>query len=153
MYFDAYLETQEEKLLRNIAREFAINELRPRAHEVDQSKEQACKFMKDMLKRAGDLDFFNLWVEPEFGGMKAPLTNGVVIIEEIAKECAHMAVGTWLQMICVAALQSLPAKEREKFLPPAQRGERIVAVAQTEPVGNYNIWDWKQDFIVEDGDY
>ena len=58
-----YLMTEEQELIRNVAREFAQEEVEPLANEIDKTEE--CPV--GLIKRAAELNFFGLSIPEEYG--------------------------------------------------------------------------------------
>ena len=77
----SYFLTEEQELIRKIAREFTQNEVEPRAAEIDAKDE----FPADLVKRCGELGFLGVHIPEEYGGTNAGITTACVIIEEISK--------------------------------------------------------------------
>ncbi len=145
----SYFLTEEQELIRNIAREFAENEVAPRVKEIDRTDE----FPVDLHKRMGELGFFGVHLPTEVGGTQAGLTTQCVIIEEISKVSPMLGGLLMVQMSWPAGIAVAGSEEqKKKYLAKLATGEEIGALAQTEPAGAMNI-DAHQTRLTPEGDH
>jgi butyryl-CoA dehydrogenase len=125
-----YLLTDEQKMIRDLARKVADEKIRPVAAQYDESG----KFPWDVMKAIGEADLFGLFVPPEYGGMGVNLTNLCLVSEELSRACAGIAV-----CYIASALGTLPIilygteEQKKKYLPDLATGKTIAAFALTEP--------------------
>lgn len=129
--------TEEQELMRNVAREFAQNEVEPRANHIDKYDE----FPADLVKRAADLNFFGLMIPEEYGGLGSDMTTTCIVLEEIAKASPALAGFLSVQIaLCPVAVNVAGTDEqKQKYLVPSAKGENLMALSQTEPSGVGNI--------------
>jgi len=141
--------TEDQILMRNVAREFAQNEVEPRAVDIDKKDE----FPQDLVKRAAELNFFGLMIPEQYGGLNAGMTTTCVVLEEIAKASPALAGFLSVQIaLCPVAVNVAGTEEqKQRFLVPSARGENLMALSQTEPSGVGNIGA-HQTCLVPDGD-
>lgn len=125
--------TEEHELMRNIAREFAANEVAPRAIEIDRTD----KFPYDLLQRMRELNFLGIAIPEEFGGLGAGLLAECIVIEELSKESPLMGmiIDAHSGMGCTSLLVAGTDEQKQKYLVPAARGELIIAFGLTEASG------------------
>jgi alkylation response protein AidB-like acyl-CoA dehydrogenase len=123
--------TEEQRVIRDLAREFAHNEIAPFVAEWD---EQAY-FEPSLIKKMGDLGFLGMLIPEEFDGLGMPTPTYLLALEEIAVVDASTAV-------MMSVHNSLPTQmilrfgsddQKKKFLPPMARGEILGAFALSEP--------------------
>ncbi len=128
MYFQP---TKEQEMIRTMASEFAEKEIKPLAALIDETGEFPWQTIKKMAK----LNLMGLPIPKELGGAGVDTVSYAMAVEEIAKRCAstavimsvHTSVGTY-------PIYLFGTKEqKQKFVPPLARGERIGAFALTEP--------------------
>lgn len=122
--------TETQKMIRDLARSFAQDKVRPIAAACDESGDFPAATVKEM----GELGLLGLTVPEEFGGVGADTLSYVLVVEELAKVCGSHA------LIC-AAHNSLgcgpivgfgsPAQQG-RWLPGAARGEYLLAFGLTE---------------------
>ena len=78
--------TEEHKMIRDAARDFAQNELLPGVIERDETQ----TFPKDEIKKLGELGFLGMMVSPEYGGAGMDTISYILAMEEISKLMLHV---------------------------------------------------------------
>ncbi|MGO9874255.1 MAG: acyl-CoA dehydrogenase family protein [Acidimicrobiia bacterium] len=124
--------TAEHIELRAIVRRFVDTEVRP---NVD-AWERAGHFPDSLFRRCGELGFLGLHYPARFGGSDGDLAAGLVFVEELARCGAGaipMAISVQTDMATPALAQFGTDDQRERWLVPAIAGEKIGAIAITEP--------------------
>jgi alkylation response protein AidB-like acyl-CoA dehydrogenase len=122
-------ETQE--MIRDTARAFALEKLKPFAAEWDRE----AYFPAEALKEMGALGFMGMLVPEEWDGVAADNVAYAMALEEIAAgdgSCStimsvHNSVG------CMPVLKYGSDEQKERFLKPLARGDQLAAFALTEP--------------------
>ena len=122
--------TEDELLLKNTVREFADQELAPRAAGYDESGE----FPWDNVRGLTDLGLFGLTIDEEYGGAGGTTRQLAVAVEEIARGCAATSVIYISHLsLCARFIQMFGTEgQKQRFVPPLARGERIGAFALSE---------------------
>jgi len=123
--------TKQQKLARRVAREFALQELAPRAQELDASME----FPREAVKKMAGLGFMGISIPKEYGGAGLDTVSYTLIIEELARACASTAIIVAVHnSVCAYPIHLLGTEEqKQKYLIPLARGEKLGAFALTEP--------------------
>jgi len=123
--------TEEQEMVRKMARDFAQKEVAPIAAEMD--AKGAVPF--ENIKKMGRLGLLGLTAPEEYGGGGADTVSYVVALEEIAKACASTAVVMAVQnsLVNYALARFGTEEQKRKFLVPLAQGEKIGAYALTEP--------------------
>jgi butyryl-CoA dehydrogenase len=122
--------TDEQRMLREVARDFARRELAPQAAARDRSGE----FPAAAIAELGRLGFLGMLVPPQYGGAGADHVGYALAMEEIA--AGEGAVSTILSvnaLCCGAVLQYGSEEQKRRFLVPMASGERLAAFCLTEP--------------------
>ena len=122
--------SEEHILLRDMVREFAINEIRPNAKNIDTGI-----FPIDNINKMSELGLMGIPWEEKYGGNGMDTIALVIAIEEIGKECpstaatmmAHTSLGTAPIAIFGTDMQ------KKKYLPSLSSGEMLGAFGLTEP--------------------
>ena len=123
--------TEEQQQIRDLAREFAENELRPHAEEWDRD----AHFPREVISGLGELGFLGMLLPEQYDGLALDTTAYVVALEEIARGDASVAVAMSVhnslptQMILAQGTDA----QKERWLPPMARGEMLGAFSLSEP--------------------
>ncbi|CUO76428.1 acyl-CoA dehydrogenase [Clostridium disporicum] len=123
--------TKEQELVKQMVKNFALNEVKPIAAEVDETE----KFPIDNVKKMGELGMMGIPFPKEYGGAGGDVLSYILTVEELSKVCATTGV-------IVSAHTSLSAgaindfgteEQKQKYLVPLAKGEKIGAFGLTEP--------------------
>ena len=122
---------EEDLLLRNTVRDFADQQLAPRAADYDESGE----FPWENFRGLAELGLFGLTISEEFGGQGGTARQAAIVVEEIARGCAATSVIHVAHLSLCTRLIDLFGTEgqRQRFVPPLVAGEKVGAFALTEP--------------------
>ncbi len=120
--------TEDHEMMRESAVEFAQKRLFPIAEELDATGEMP----EDLLKEIGELGYFGLLAPEEHGGLGVDTLSYALVIEEIARACAGVA-------IAISVHNSLVIQAIDKFGTEAQKTEYIPKLAAGEIVGAYSL--------------
>jgi butyryl-CoA dehydrogenase len=122
--------TDEQRLLRDTAREFARRELAPHAAEWDRE----ARFPQAALAELGRLGFMGMLVPPEHGGAGADHVGYALAMEEIAAgDGATSTILSVNSLCCGAVLQYGSEEQKSRFLRPMAQGDLLAAFCLTEP--------------------
>ena len=123
--------TEEQKLIRETFARFSDDQVRPAAHEIDQSHE----FPRGLFEQLGELGFFGMLYPEEDGGSNAGLVAFCWALSEIARGSMSLAAAATMQALMgTRFVQMLGTdRHREKFLRPALAGRKIGGICMTEP--------------------
>lgn len=123
--------SQEQQMVRDMARDFAREKLVPGAAERDRTAEPP----RELLREMGALGLMGMGVPEEWDGAGADFVSYVLALEEIA--AADGAVSTIMSVnnspVCAALLRYGTPAQKERYLKPLARGEWIGAFCLTEP--------------------
>ena len=123
--------TDEHKMLRDAARDFAQKEIAPIAAEFDGSGE----FPHTSIKKMGGLGFMGIEIPEQYGGAGMDALAYVLALEEISKvDASHgviMSVNN--SLYCHGILKFGTEEQKQKFLTPIASGKAIGAYSLTEP--------------------
>jgi alkylation response protein AidB-like acyl-CoA dehydrogenase len=130
-----YIETSEEEdLILQTAREFAENEIAPRALEIDATNE----YPLDLAKRMGELGFYHLtFPEAMGGGGHGPVIEWL-IQEEFAKVSPGLGAALGWGLSSATYLVGLAPKLVDKYLDGALAGTVRYTFTGSDPVGSFN---------------
>jgi butyryl-CoA dehydrogenase len=128
--------TEEQQLLQKSVREFAEAEVKPHAKEIDETGH----FPLDTFKQAAELGLTGVAVGENYGGAGMDHVSYAIVIEEISRVCASTGVILSVQnsLYCDPILRFGTDEQKQKFLVPFARGEKIGCYALTEPQAGSN---------------
>ena len=117
--------------LRELARQFAGNEIAPRAAQIDQDN----VFPNELWPQFGDIGLLGLTVDEAYGGTELGYLAHVVAMEEISRASASVGLSYGAHSnLCVNQLRrNASDAQKEKYLPKLVSGEHIGALAMSEP--------------------
>jgi butyryl-CoA dehydrogenase len=122
--------TDEQRMIRDMAREFADKEVRPRAFEIDRSDH----FPIDVYRKMGDLGLLNMTLPPDYGGSGADNISQSLAIEELAKGLGSVANACLLAKLQSDFLYNFGSEaQRRRWVRRIAAGETICVIANTEP--------------------
>ncbi len=125
-----YTLNADQEQIRQLAREFAENELRPRSAEWDRTQ----AFHSEVMPMLGELGFFGMLLPEEYDGLDLGMLSYLVALEQISWGDASVA-------ITISVHNSLPTQmilkygneeQKRRWLPPMARGEVLGAFALSE---------------------
>ncbi len=123
--------SDEHKMIRDAARDFAQKEIAPIAAEHDESGE----FPHQTIKKMGELGFMGIEVPEQYGGAGMDALAYVLALEEICKvDASHgviMSVNN--SLYCHGILKFGTEEQKKKFITPIASGKAIGAYSLTEP--------------------
>ena len=124
--------SDEHKMIRDTARDFANTAIAPVAAEFDESGE----FPFDTIRKMGAMGFMGIEVPEEYGGAGLDTMAYVLAMEEIAKVDASHAVIMSVNnsLFCHAILKFGTEDQKQEFLKPVASGAAIGAYSLTEPM-------------------
>ena len=102
MYLDL---TEEQKLIQDTARDFAIAELEPVAAELDRGGDDSVFYAN--LRKLAELGFMGLNVSDEYGGSEAGVIAFSVAMTEIARACSSTAVTVSVNNMVCEVIQAI----------------------------------------------
>ncbi|WP_339863867.1 acyl-CoA dehydrogenase family protein [Paremcibacter congregatus] len=123
--------TEEQEMIRDMARDFAQKELAPRAAEWDKNG----NLPMDVLHQMGQLGLMGMTIPEQWGGAETDYVSYALALMEIAG--GDGGVSTIMSVnnapVCAAILKEGSDAQKERFLKPLARGEMIGAFCLTEP--------------------
>ena len=129
MYFKL---TEEQMEIKRAAREFAEKEFTPElALEYDRKEE----FPLELYRKAAKLGFTSMRIPEEYGGQGYGVLEECLVVEEFCRVDPGLGVAVSLGNLMVpdVLLKHGSERQKEKYIPPLAKGEKIAAAAFTEP--------------------
>jgi butyryl-CoA dehydrogenase len=128
--------SEEQQLLQKTVREFAESEVRPRARELDETG----RFPRDLFAKAAELGLTGVALPESEGGAGFDHIAYTIVIEEVSRCCASTGVILSVQnsLYCDPIHRYGTPEQKQKFLLPFARGEKVGCYALTEPQAGSN---------------
>lgn len=123
--------SKQQELMRQLMREFAINEVKPLAAQIDEEE----RFPSETVQKMAKCGMMGINIPVQYGGAGADSLSYTIAVEELSKVCATTG-------IILSAHTSLTAQpiykygseaQKQKYLIPIAKGEKLGAFALTEP--------------------
>lgn len=143
--------TDEQNMLREMARDFVNNEIKPIASKIDQEE----KIPDELKKKLGELGFLGVAFPEEYGGGGFGEVGYCLMQEEIARGC--MSTATF-----IGAHQSIGAnviylggneEQKQKYLVPLAKGEKIGAFCLTEAQAGSDSFNVKTKAVIDGNEW
>jgi butyryl-CoA dehydrogenase len=142
--------TDEQRMIRDVARDFAEREVRPIAAEIDRD----ARFPHETVKRMGELGLMGILTPEKWGGTGGDTVAYAVAMEEIARVCGSHAVVMSVNnsLFCDPIGKYGTDAQKEKFLTPVASGHEIGCFALTEPQAGSDATN-QHTLALRDGDH
>ena len=126
-----YMPTEDQMLIRNMVREFAVEEVAPIAAEIDRKHE----FPAATVKRMAELGLFGLATPEEYEGSGGDTISLAMAIEELSRVCAShgCCLSTHVALCIVPIMQFGTEEQKKKYVPDLASGRKLGAFTLTEP--------------------
>ncbi len=123
--------TEQQKMIRDTARDFAARELAPHAAQWDRDEH----FPAEAVKKLGELGFMGMNVPERYGGAGFDMVGYVLAMEEISAACASTGVIMSVNnsLVCWPLETYGSEEQKQRFLAPLARGEKLGAYCLSEP--------------------
>ena len=123
--------TDEQRLIRETARDFADGEIAPRARENDRNEH----FDTELVQKIADMGFLGAIVPEEYGGRGVDYRTYALIVEEVGRGCSAMrtVVSVVTSLVCSSLVRWGSEEQKQEWLPQLCSGEALGCFGLTEP--------------------
>ena len=123
--------SKEHEMARQLFKEFAEKEVKPLAQEVDETE----TFPRETVEKMAKLGFMGIPVPKEYGGQGCDILTYAMCVEELSKVCGTtgVIVSAHTSLCCDPILTYGTEEQKQKYLVPLAKGEKIGAFGLTEP--------------------
>jgi alkylation response protein AidB-like acyl-CoA dehydrogenase len=123
--------TDEQRLVRETARDFADNEIVPRARDNDRNEH----FDTELVQKIADMGFLGAIVPEEYGGRGVDYRTYGLIVEEVGRGCSSMrtVVSVVTSLVCSSIVRWGSEEQKKQWLPMLCSGEGLGCFGLTEP--------------------
>jgi butyryl-CoA dehydrogenase len=123
--------TDEQRLIRETARDFTDREIVPRARHNDRNEH----FDTELVKKIADMGFLGAIVPEQYGGRDVDYRTYALIVEEIGRGCSAMrtVVSVVTSLVCSSIARWGTEEQKQAWLPRLCSGEALGCFGLTEP--------------------
>jgi butyryl-CoA dehydrogenase len=123
--------TDEQRLIRETARDFTDREIVPRARENDRNEH----FDTELVQKIADMGYLGAIVPEEYGGRDVDYRTYALIVEEIGRGCSAMrtVVSVVTSLVCSSLVRWGSDEQKQEWLPQLCSGEALGCFGLTEP--------------------
>jgi butyryl-CoA dehydrogenase len=123
--------TDEQRLIREAARDFADREIAPRARENDRNEH----FDTELVQKIADMGFLGAIVPEEYGGRDVDYRTYALIVEEVGRGCSAMrtVVSVVTSLVCSSLVRWGSEEQKREWLPQLCSGQALGCFGLTEP--------------------
>ena len=145
-----YFFNEEQEMIRDLVKQIAREKVAPIAAELDEKGE----FPWEIIRLFAASDLFGLFVPEEYGGLGKGVLDMCVVVEEISKACAGVAVS-----YAASALGTYPIllygseEQKKRYLPAIAKGEKLTAFALTESDAGSDAGNIRTTAVRDGDDY
>ncbi len=143
--------TEEQQQIRDMVRDFAESEIRPIAARIDETHE----FPAENVKKMAELGLLGMFVPEQYGGVGVDYVSYVIAIEELSRVCASHGVIASVNnsLVCYPLLAYGNEAQKQKYLVPIAKGEKLGCYCLTEPNAGSNAANQQTTAVIDGGDY
>jgi butyryl-CoA dehydrogenase len=123
--------TEEQKLVRDTARDFAENQVKPKAKELDETS----RYPAEIITQMSELGFMGIAYPEKYGGAGMDYVSYAIVVEEISRACASTGVilSAHSSLACDPIYNYGTEEQKMKYLKPMASGKKIGCLGLTEP--------------------
>lgn len=105
-----YFLTEEQQMIKDLARRIADEKLAPRALEMDETGE----FPWDIMHILAESDLFGVYLPEEYGGLGGGVFEQVLVVEELSRACSGVAVSYAASGLGAGPIMVLGSEEQKR---------------------------------------
>lgn len=141
--------TEEQKMVQDMARSFAMEKVLPKAEEIDKNH----RYPEELIAELGELGMMGVYIPEEYGGGGMDVVSYAIVVEELSRACASTGVIVSAHTsLCVNPIYQFGTEEqKKKYLVPLASGKKLGAFGLTEPNAGSDAAGQKTTAIL-DGD-
>ncbi|WP_144448986.1 acyl-CoA dehydrogenase family protein [Halalkalibacter nanhaiisediminis] len=143
--------TKEQRMIRDMVRDFAENEIAPKAIEYDRTSE----FPEENFKKMGELGMLGIPFPEQYGGSGGDTISYALAVEEIGRACG----GTGLSYAAAVSLGASPIyyfgteEQKQEYLIPMASGQTLGSFGLTEPNAGSDAGGTQTKAVVDNDDF
>lgn len=146
-----FMLTDDQKMIRDTAKEFSDEVLAVEAAEYDEKDEPNLS----AIKKLGELGYMGITIPEKYGGAGLDTISYALVMEQMARGCAATAttISVQLSLVAEGLIKYGSEEQRKKYLPKLATGEMIGAFAMTEPSAGSDVGSMTTSAVKKGDDY
>ncbi len=122
--------SQDHKVLQDSVRDFVVKEVKPLAMQIDEQH----AIPDELVKKLAGMGLLGSYLPEAYGGAGLDILSYAIVVEEVSKACAStgILISAHTSLACDPILQFGSEAQKQKYLPPLARGEKIGCILLTE---------------------
>ncbi len=143
--------SEDQVMLRDLIRDFSQKEIAPRIGAYEDQH----AFPREIITQLAEIGVLGMTIPPELGGSRTDYLSFILALEELARASAPVCiiVSVHAALFCGSILKYGSDLQKQKYLPPAARGEIIGAFSLTEPEAGSDATNLKTRAVKSDEGY
>lgn len=143
--------SKEQEFVKQMVREFAVNEVAPIAAEIDQTE----RFPSETVEKMAKYHMMGIPVATKYGGAGGDTLSYIIAVEELSKACATTGVIVSAHTsLCAGPIDAFGTEEQKmKYLVPLATGEKLGAFGLTEPNAGTDASEQQTTAILDGENY
>ena len=123
--------SKEHEMIRKMYREFAENEVKPLAEEIDETE----RFPMETVEKMAKLGMMGIYFPKKYGGAGGDVLSYAMCVEELSKVCGTtgVIVSAHTSLCCAPIYENGTEEQKMKYLPDLLSGRKLGAFGLTEP--------------------
>ncbi|GAC1444887.1 MAG: acyl-CoA dehydrogenase AcdA [Chloroflexota bacterium] len=143
--------SDDQRDILDLVKEFATNEVLPRASVIDEN----AQYPADLVSKMGELGLMGVPFPEKYGGAAQSYVTFALIVEELCRACAStgLIMDVNISLCGEPILMFGTEEQKQKFLRPLATGEKLGALAMTEPEAGSDAASIKTSAVKSDGGF
>jgi alkylation response protein AidB-like acyl-CoA dehydrogenase len=143
--------TEEQRMIRDMVRDYAVSTVEPRAAEIDRNN----RFPTETFAEMADMGLMGLPIPEEYGGGGADYLSYAIAIEELARVCAStsLSLAAHTSLVCLPIYNFGNEDQKQTYLPDLASGKVLGAYGLTEPNAGSDAGGTKTHAVKDGSDY
>lgn len=145
-----YFLTEEQQMIKDLARRIADEKVAPKAAHYDETGE----FPWDIMKILADADLFGVYLPEEYGGMGGGVMEQCIVVEELSRACSGVAVSYAASGLGCSPILVLGSEEqKKKYITQIASGKKLAAFGATEANAGSDLASMETTAVLDGNEY
>jgi butyryl-CoA dehydrogenase len=145
-----YFFTEDQKMIKDLARQIAEEKVLPVRAELDEKEE----FPRDIMNDLANSDMFRVFIPEEYDGLGGGTLELCLVVEELSRVCSAVAVSYAASALgCMTLMEYGTEEQKQKYLPDIAGGKKLGAFAITESTAGSDAGNIKTTAEKVEGGY